>query len=487
MIFTSPLFLFVFFPVVWAAWFVLGRCTARAEASLTLLIAASIVFYGWWHLPNVALLAGSIVVNFALGHWIVRSRPPVGRFIAAVGVTANLALLGVFKYYGFFTGERVTLVLPLAISFFTFTQIAFLVDVSRNEVRERGFLRYCFFVTFFPHLIAGPIVRLQEIQEQLDGCVSRRLTYADFRAGTTLVLIGLAKKILIADTLSPSSDMLYAAASHGQVSAAAAWVGALSFHLQIYFDFSGYTDIAIGLARLFAIRFPDNFNHPYSATSFIDFWRRWHITLSRFLRDYLYIPLGGSRKGDARQKINLMITMVLGGLWHGAGWAFVIWGALHGLALGINHVIRDAFPRPRVPLVVKWVVVQSVVFVAWIFFRARDFTSASNVLHSMVGTWNLHDGLLRAMAGPSEQLVQGVTGHPAWHTGLAGLAALLAIGFVASIWRPEVFPQWSTAERGQVAWMGRGVRLALAAAVLVVVTARIHAGDVIEPFIYFQF
>ena len=486
MVFTSPLFLFIFMPLAWTLWFLLGRGSSSHRISLGVLTGVSIVFYAWWHIPNLAVLGGSVVTNYLLGRAIAR-QPGVAarRVLAGIGVVANLAVLAVFKYYAFFFGERIAVVLPLAISFFTFTQIAFLVDVAKREVNEDSVLRYATFVVFFPHLIAGPIVRLQEIQAQLKACVPSALRFEDFRDGTTLILFGLAKKILIADTLSPVSDLLFNSAHAGAVSAPMAWIGSLCFYLQIYFDFSGYTDIALGIARLFMIRFPENFNYPYSATSVIDFWRRWHMTLSRFLRDYVYIPLGGSRGAPWRRHVNLMITMLLGGLWHGAGWTFVAWGGMHGLALVVNHLWRSSFPVSRTPVVVKLLVVQGFVFVAWIFFRAPDFGSAWRVLTALPGAWHLDDPGLVQVQVIVNGFFQGLMMGRTVNAGHGGVAALLVVGFAVATWRGmsgSATPMAAT--RG---WWSSPMRVGLAALVLAALSARVAAGNVIQPFIYFQF
>ena len=475
----------MFLPLCWGAWQVCARLTQDERASLLYLIVASLIFYAWWHVPNLAVLGGSMVSNYVLGRWIARTTGSTRNALLWFGVAGNLALLGVFKYYAFLTGQRIPLILPLAISFFTFTQIAFLVDVSRGLVAEPSFRRYAFFVTFFPHLIAGPIVRLQEIQDQLRDCLPRNLTFEGFRAGTTLILVGLGKKILIADSLAPAADVLFAGAHAGAVSAPMAWAGSLSFYLQIYFDFSGYTDIALGLARLFAIRFPENFDYPYRATSMIDFWRRWHMTLSRFLRDYLYVPLGGSRLGESRRNINLMITMLLGGLWHGAGWTFVAWGGLHGLALVINHALRRHAPELRFPAAIKWIAVQSFVFITWIFFRAPDFGSAWRVLRGLWGPWHAADPGLLMMVDVSDRFFRILLRHDAITAGVAGLAALLAAGLIAAVWKPGSIRDTAPAIGG---WLVSGpMRVALAGLVLAIISGRVAAGHVIQPFIYFQF
>jgi D-alanyl-lipoteichoic acid acyltransferase DltB (MBOAT superfamily) len=485
-VFTSPLFLFVFLPLAWGGWQLFARPGARERVSLAYLIAVSLIFYAWWHVPNLAVLGASIATNYLLGRSIASGSGRARMALLWTGIIANLALLAVFKYYAFFTGQRIAVILPLAISFFTFTQIAFLVDVSRGQVRETSVVRYVFFVVFFPHLIAGPIVRLQEIQGQLRNCLPRHLTFDEFRAGTTLILIGLAKKVLIADTLAPASDVLFSGAFAGAVSAPMAWVGALCFYLQIYFDFSGYTDIALGLARLFVIRFPENFDYPYSAASIIDFWRRWHITLSRFLRDYVYIPLGGSRHGEARRYASLIVTMLLGGLWHGAGWTFVAWGGLHGVGLAVNHAVRRVFPEPRTPVLLRVIAAQAFVFFAWIFFRAADFGSAWRVLQAMPGPWSLTDPGLLLMVNTTNVFFQMVFRDPAFNAGLTGLALFILLAMAAATWRGAAVAMIPQAALGR--WPVAGpMRVALAGLVIVVIAGRVSAGHVIQPFIYFQF
>jgi len=299
--------------------------------------------------------------------------------------------------------ERI--VLPLAISFFTFQQIAFLVDAFRGNTREYGFLHYCLFVTFFPQLIAGPIVHHKEMlpqfkQEERDTSLLMR-----FSVGLSIFAIGLFKKTIIADGVGLYADAVFDAVASGtHLTFFEAWGGALAYTFQLYFDFSAYSDMAVGLARLFGIRLPVNFFSPYKATSIIEFWRLWHVTLSRFLRDHLYIPLGGNRKGRTRRYVNLMITMLLGGLWHGAGWTFMVWGGLHGLYLVINHAwrrfTRVLLPgnvrRRSFPGVARLVTFLSVV-VAWVFFRADSLSVAWRILRTMTGVDGI--SLPRAWSG----------------------------------------------------------------------------------------
>ena len=349
MLFNSYTFLLAFLPVALVG-FALLRRHGMARASIAWLVLASFVFYGWWNPVYVALLALTIIVNFS------RRNARQSKPLLYLGVAFNLGLLGYYKYLGFFasiadavagTGfGAIQVALPLAISFFTFQQIAYLVDAERGLAAEPDFLNYCLFVTFFPQLIAGPIVHHGEMMGQFRETAKRRLKDIDIAVGLTLLAAGLFKKVVVADNLAYYASPVFHAADAGQaLGFARAWAGTLAYSLQIYFDFSGYSDMAVGMARLFGIRLPVNFFSPYRAGNIIEFWRRWHMTLSRFLRDYLYLSLGGNRKGPARRYLNLLATMVLGGLWHGAGWTFVAWGLLHGLYLAANHLWRAAFPK----------------------------------------------------------------------------------------------------------------------------------------------
>jgi D-alanyl-lipoteichoic acid acyltransferase DltB (MBOAT superfamily) len=283
------------------------------------------------------------------------------------------------------------IIIPLAISFFTFQKIAFLVECWRGEIRACSFRRYLMFVAFFPQLIAGPIVRFGEVGWQFDDIMPAGQTMRNVAVGSTLFIIGLFKKLVIADGLGADVDKLFPQLAAGSTTGMVpAWSAALLYTLQLYFDFSGYSDMAIGLARMFGITLPLNFFSPYRSTSIVMFWRRWHITLSRFLRDFIYVPLGGNRHGRARRYANLMITMLIGGLWHGAGWTFVFWGALHGLYLCVNHVWRAlpfvkslaVVPQPLRGLA-AWAITFAAVVIAWVFFRAPDFRSALVVLKNM--------------------------------------------------------------------------------------------------------
>lgn len=407
MLFHSTTFLFYLLPATFFGWLLFAAC-GRMQAALGWLTGCSLVFYAYWNPPYLALLIGSILFNFVFGKLVdpALRRPEHTRFLLlSFGVCANLLLLGYFKYANFFvdtinqvfqagwTFEKV--LLPLAISFFTFQQIAYLVDSFRGQARGHSFLDYTFFVSFFPQLIAGPIVHHSEILRQLREkfLLSRVPFYVVF--GLSIFAIGLFKKMVLADSCGELATPFFGAVAEGQtVTTSQSWCGVLAYTFQIYFDFSGYSDMAIGLGLLFGLRLPENFAAPYRATNIIEFWRRWHITLSRFLRDYLYIPLGGNRRGVLFRYRNLFITMVLGGLWHGAGWTFLIWGALHGIYLVINHGWNHLLQRqPRFAMLANsragmaggWLITMLAVVVAWVFFRADSLASSQIVLQSMAG------------------------------------------------------------------------------------------------------
>lgn len=407
MLFNSFAFIFCFLPLTAAGFFVLGHWSRTAAA--VWLLAASLAFYAWWDVRYLVLLGISILVNFRFGLVLAdaqgAARTGRVRALLMVAVAVNLGVLGYYKYANFFLGtvaaatgwqvHMAAIVLPLGISFFTFTQIAYLVDCSRGMVREANLVHYALFVTYFPHLIAGPVLHHGEMMPQFARPATYRATAENFAVGLTIFFIGLFKKIVIADGIAPHVAPVFSAAAAGQsLTMLDAHGGVLSYAFQLYFDFSGYSDMAIGLSRIFGIALPLNFNSPYKAVNIIDFWRRWHMTLSRFLRDYLYIALGGNRHGKARRYLNLMLTMVLGGLWHGAAWTFVIWGAIHGALLALNHgwhaLKRRWIPslpagagrvlRPFSVLLTFYAVT-----VAWAFFRAENLSAAIALVKAMAG------------------------------------------------------------------------------------------------------
>ena len=402
MLFNSYIFIFVFLPVSLFVFFTLGR-GGEQRAAIAWLVATSLFFYGWWNPAYLGLIIASILFNFTIGTVVGgQRRLAVKKAALTFGIAANLSVLAYYKYAVFFLANlNATLgsvysfgeiILPLGISFFSFTQIAFLVDAYRGEAREYKFLHYAMFVTYFPHLIAGPVLHHKEIMPQFGHSSMYRFNALNFSAGLTYFVLGLFKKVVIADGIAGFATPVFAAAATvAPLSMLDAWGGALAYTFQLYFDFSGYSDMAIGLALMMGVRLPLNFNSPYKAVNIIDFWRRWHMTLSRFLRDYLYIPLGGSRHGNGRRYGNLMATMLLGGLWHGAGWTFIAWGALHGGYLVINHAWH--YVRRKLGHDLKhstwWgrglaiLVTFLAVVVGWVFFRADSFLTAERMLKTM--------------------------------------------------------------------------------------------------------
>ena len=409
MLFNSLEFIFVFVPIVVAGFFLLAR-HSRA-AALGWLTAASLFFYAWWNPWWLPLMLASMGWNFSIGRALGGAASVlVRRRWLVVGIGVNLALLIHYKYSGFMGDAWLALLgqarepsaneLPLGISFFTFTQIAFLVDVYQRKAADFNVVRYGLFVTYFPHLIAGPILHHREMMPQFERPEIFRLDVALLAAGSTIFVLGLFKKVVLADRFAAFASPAFAAAGHNELSFFESWGAALSYTLQLYFDFSGYSDMAIGLALMIGVRLPLNFHSPYKARNLADFWRRWHMTLSRFLRDYLYIPLGGNQKGPFRRYVNLFITMLLGGIWHGAGWTFVVWGAFHGLAL-VGHAVWRALLRACAPAwgarrwpglgLLAWLLTFLCVVVGWVFFRAPDLQSAWSLLRGMAG---LHGAVL---------------------------------------------------------------------------------------------
>jgi D-alanyl-lipoteichoic acid acyltransferase DltB (MBOAT superfamily) len=519
MLFNSLPFIFLFLPLVLAGFFLLGRWNRLAAAGW--LALASFVFYGWWSPKYVLLLAGSILFNYSAGLAIVRvvlaGDAARGKRLLTAAVVANLALLAYYKYANFFldslnavagTGWSLGgIILPLGISFFTFTQIAFLVDAYQGKAREFNLVHYGLFVTYFPHLIAGPILHHGEMMPQF----ARRGIYSpdwdNIAAGATMFLIGLFKKVMIADEIGPYGTPFFDAARSGEaLTFIEAWCGALAYSFQLYFDFSGYSDMAVGLSLLFGVRLPANFHSPYKAVNIIDFWRRWHMTLSRFLRDYLYVPLGGNRKSRARRYINLLTTMLLGGLWHGAGWTFVLWGALHGVYLVINHGWRELRRRlgQDIHRSTPWgrrlgcLVTFLAVVVGWVLFRAESLPAAHNMLSGMAGLngFALPDVWLAKWGGVGQWLAQqGVSFDDTRGLVRTGLINWIVI-LLAIVWLAPNSQQIMVRARPALAVPGDGVYrgrllwrpspwLALPVAILAVVcVVNLHKQS---EFLYFQF
>jgi len=391
-LFNSYEFIFFFLPFTFFIYFYLNK-KHLIEAGKAFLVLSSLFFYAWWNITYLPLILVSMVVNYTIGRELevhdIKRRTYSAKVLLGIGVVFNLGLLAYFKYTDFFiiNLNRVfhadvplwNLALPLAISFYTFQQIAYLVDSYRKETKEYDFLNYAVFVTFFPQLIAGPIVHHSEMMPQFSKLKNKVKDYYNIALGLFIFSLGLFKKVVIADTFAIWATQGFDVAD--KLNMLEAWVTSLSYTFQLYFDFSGYTDMAIGIALLFNIKIPMNFFSPYKATSIQDFWRRWHITLSRFLRDYLYIPLGGNRRGEVRTYTNLFTTFLLGGIWHGAGWTFVLWGALHGFALVIHRVwCKFGF---KMNIILAWFITFNFINISWVFFRALNFESAMKVLNGM--------------------------------------------------------------------------------------------------------
>jgi alginate O-acetyltransferase complex protein AlgI len=521
MLFNSFEFLLVFLPVSFGLFYLIGARNRRAAAAW--LTAASLFFYGWWEPAYLLLLVASIAVNFAFGLALVpavdggtqRSRD----YLLFGAIVANLLVLGYFKYAGFvianvnaLTGTQLVIrsvVLPLGISFFTFTQIAFLVDTYRGYVRELNLLHYVLFVTYFPHLIAGPVLHHKEMMPQFAEASTYRLDAENVAVGLTALILGLFKKVVLADGIAAYATPVFDAAEAGVgLTLLEAWGGVFAYSFQIYFDFSGYSDMAVGISRMFGVRLPINFYSPYQAHNIIEFWRRWHMTLSRFLRDYLYIPLGGNRRGSSRRYANMMITMLLGGLWHGASWTFAIWGGLHGLYLAANHgwrAWRAKRGRTLAPPA-GWRMVPPIALtffaatVAWVFFRASTLPGALSILESMFGLRGL--SIAGPMPGDEPSLatfrVDGMLHHHLanWSRGLPWLVLLAAITWFAPNTQ-QILDRYRLTLDGHAsrftgvrwrwyAWSPRWTHAVWCAALATTATALILVGAYSE-FIYFQF
>jgi alginate O-acetyltransferase complex protein AlgI len=402
MLFNSPEFIFVFLPIVVAGFYVLRGW--HFSAAFYWLLVLSLIFYGWTEPWFLLVIGTSIALNYVMGRVVAGTQQQRQRWLlAAFGIGCNLLILGYFKYAVFLASnlnwlfggsptDVAKLTLPLGVSFFTFQSIAYLVEVYKGQEAEQRFSRYALLIGFFPHSIAGPIVHPNDVLPQFNAG-QMRFRWSNFSIGLSFFAIGLFKKVILADHAALFASPVFNAVLAGQpVTFAEAWVGALAYTLQIYFDFSAYSDMAIGFARMFGVRFPINFFSPYKATNIVDFWRRWHISLSRWLRNYLYIPLGGNRGGKTRRYINLMVTMLLGGLWHGASWTFIVWGLLHGLYLVINHgwlTVKARYFSHVASTFATRLLAGAITFlavvIAWVFFRSENIGAAKSMLTVMFG------------------------------------------------------------------------------------------------------
>ena len=470
MVFSSHIFLFWFLPIA-----LLLYHAAPKEGRSLVLTLVSYVFYGWWNPWFTLLMLVSTLIDYVCGDLITREgASPKQRKIALVSsVCSNLAILGFFKYAVFFSenfGKAATvfgfgsvempaflshIVLPVGISFYTFQSMSYAIDLYRGHaVRARNFIDFACYVSMYPQLVAGPIVRYATVADQLR---ERTHSLEGFTAGLTRFNYGFAKKILLANPMGRLADFAFEA---GSLTAPLAWTGILAYALQIYFDFSAYSDMAVGLGRMMGFRFPENFNSPYRSTSLTEFWRRWHISLSTFLRDYLYIPLGGNRMGSARTYVNLLLVMLIGGLWHGAQWTFVIWGGLHGLVLALERWGKS-WCRIPVPRAAGWAATTLVVLSGWVFFRAPDLDAALAYLAAMLGK----------SGDASAAAVLGAVLHAP--------SSLVQLGACAAV-------AWFLPNSGQFLERVTGAKVALGL-VLLVVSVRVMALQGFNPFLYFQF
>jgi alginate O-acetyltransferase complex protein AlgI len=445
MLFQSQGFILIFLPIAVVSYYAVAGSERARHA---VLIAASLVFYGWWDARFIALLVGQISATWLLARWHERS----GRAaLLYAGIVLNLASLATFKYLDFllasaesligFALPRAHVILPIGISFFSFQLISYLVDRLRGDAPVYPFRPFALFVLLFPHLIAGPIVRHNELVPQFALDPRREGLWRRLAIGLALFTLGLAKKVLLADKLAELVDPLFTSAAAQPLALGPAWTAALAFSFQLFLDFSAYTEMAIGIALLFGLLLPENFRRPYLATDLRDFWRRWHISLSNFIRDYLYIPLGGSRAGTARYVFATLVSMGLCGLWHGAGWTYAAWGLWHGIGLVCCRTWQR-LKRPM-PAALGWIVTMAFVLVGWVLFRAADFGTAASILSSLVGLNGaggefrgvglIAGGALVSALIPSAHEIKDGFHWP--HPALAAAAAVLAAFCVLEVGR----------------------------------------------------
>jgi len=478
MLFTSLTFICGFLPAALGVYWALRRW--RARAAQLWLVAASLVFYAWGQPAMVLLLAGSILANYALAGRVAAGRR--ARLWCAAAVALDLLVLACFKYAGLLLGSFGVAwhvpALPLGISFFTFQQIIYVVDLYRGAVAPAGLLDFAAAIALFAHVVAGPLVQPKHLLPQFALRRGRAALQAMFVGGAELFLLGLAKKLLLADSAAQFADPPFAAAAaHLPLTFVEAWVGVLAYGAEIYFDFSGYCDMAIGIAAMFGLVLPVNFASPYRAGSIAEFWRRWNITLSAFLRDYLYIPLGGNRRGQARRLANLMITMLLGGLWHGAAWTFLAWGGLHGLYL----IAQQAFVRlgGRLPRPAGWALTLAAVLLAWVPFRAQNFAAASDYYAALAGLHGIALPAIYLQVLPAlSHVASSVPALPALGDGRT-LSLAQAVVFLGLAWMIIL-----AAPASQAA--GRRLRTLAVAASFAFCVQAVCLGAA-APFIYFRF
>lgn len=508
--FNSYEFIFVFLPIVWLGWRALLGFGAQ-RLCIVWLTVASLVFYGYWNWHYLPLLIASLVVNYILGSLLARGASRGRGLFLALGLTWNIGLLAYFKYFNFFLDTANALigtdwpiesiVLPLGISFFTFQKIAFLVDAWRGKIRDVRLIDFALFVLFFPQLIAGPIVHHDEFIPQLKDFSASKFNTRHLLVGGCLFAMGLFEKSVVADTLAPLADSAFGLASNGtRLRLFEAWTGVAAYSLQLFYDFAGYSHMALGLALLFGLRLPVNFLSPYRARSVIEFWRRWHITLSSFLRHYVYIPLGGNRHGFTRQMLALLFTMTLAGLWHGAGWTFVLWGLAHGVALLINHLWRRWRNVGRTPPPSSgwaWALTLFTVAAGWVLFRASNLPTVGLLGQSLIGLHGVSVPISWAkMVEPFAPVVRPRGLWPNVHATPTALLTLVGAAFLAvrgpfllkwvgvtpaDITSPHLIPVGELSSSGAEL---NYLKIAIVAALFALSVAALTRSS---PFLYFQF
>ena len=388
MLFNSYIFIFAFFPICIAAWYLLNHFKKYTLGKISLLIS-SLIFYAYYNVNYAFIIISSILVNYVLSHIMICSKKQVLRkFAFAFGLLFNIGLIAYYKYADFMIDNinvlfktdlpLLHILMPLGISFFTFQQLSYVIDSYKKDIPKYSLLDYSVFVLFYPQLIAGPIVLHDEIIPQISSKTNKTFDFKIFSRGFYLFTLGLAKKVLVADFLSRFSSFAFDATS--QITSIDAWIGVLAYTFQIYFDFSGYCDMASGIANMYGMELPMNFNSPYKAVDIIDFWDRWHITLTRFFTRYIYIPLGGSRKGTVRTYLNILIVFLVSGVWHGAGWNYILWGLLHGVANILNRIFKK--PIKKVPIISR-IATFFFVSITWVFFRAKNVPYAIEMIKNM--------------------------------------------------------------------------------------------------------
>lgn len=473
MIFSSNIFLFVFLPLFLAVYYL-----TPVRARSLVIVIGSWTFYGWWRVDFLALYAAVTVWSYVMGHLIASAETKESsKLRCIIGSVGSLMVLFYFKYWNFFTASLIDvlnvtspagiftmqIILPIGISFFIFESISYMMDIYRKDAPPaRNFMDFAAFLALYPHLIAGPVMRYKDLSAQI---VERTHTFAKFNEGCVWFMIGFAKKVLIADSVAPLADTLFAAESP---TFAEAWLGAVAYSIQLYFDFSGYSEMAIGLGLMIGFRLIKNFDSPYISRSITEFWRRWHISLSEWLRDYLYVTLGGNRKGKARTYVNLFLTMLLGGLWHGANWTFIVWGAWHGGILALERALGAKGKSSPYPALIAWPLTTVAVILGWVMFRAHDVGSAFAFYEAMAG----FNGF-------------ALTDEYAWRitdTQIAWLLIGIAVVFIEPNMRRIARGVLALGQAGMVVG---ATRLALVSAFGLAILKM--SADSYSPFLYFQF